>query len=249
MKLSTKLGALAAFALCTISVPALAEGELYRAKPPPESPQHFELELRFTPYSPRIDYQAGLRGTPYNDTFGASYRVLASFEFDWQALRIPHFGTIGPGLSVGYTSASGSATYTANGKPSAESTSLEVIPFYGVAVLRVDVFERDFGVPLVPYGKVGVGVALWRASNDSGTSSTNGIDGKGTTWGTHFALGLGLSMNWLDRRAAHSLDGAIGINDTLLFGEWTFMNLDGFGSNDKLLVGMSTFTGGLAFAF
>jgi len=214
-----------------------------------ESSQHFALELRFAPYTPNIDSAPGLTGTPYQSTFGTAARVLPALEFDWQALRIPHFGTLGPGLSAGYTSMSGAATFVSNGQPSAETTNLEVFPFYGVAVLRVDVFERELGVPLVPYAKGGVGVALWRAYNDSGTSSVGGVSGKGSTWGTHFALGLGLSLNWIDRRSTNALDQATGINDTMLFAEWMFMNLDGFGATDKLYVGASTWVAGLAFQF
>ncbi len=250
MNLSKRLVAAVAFAtVSTAAIPAFADGELYRAREADESPQHFQIELRFSPYYPNVDSAPGITGSPYEKSFGTSSRLLAAFEFDWQALRIPHFGTIGPALSVGYTSASGSTTYASNGAESPESTSLMVIPFYGVAVLRVDVFNREFKVPLIPYGKAGVGVGLWRASNDSGTSTSGGVDGKGATWGTHFALGIGLSLNWLDRRAARGLDGAIGINDTQLFFEWMWMNLNGFSATDKLYVGASTFSAGLSFAF
>lgn len=247
MKIVT-CAALAFAAALSVSLPARAEG-LYRERQPAESPQHFEFEIRFSPYTPQIDSGPGITGSPYEKSFGTSPRLLFQLEFDWQALRIPHFGTIGPALSFGYTSASGNAVVASTGAASAESTSLEVFPFYGVAVLRVDVFERDFKVPLVPYAKGGIGVALWRASNDSGTSTSGGVEGKGTTWGSHFALGLGLSLNWIDRRSSRGLDGAIGINDTLLFFEWMWMNLDGFGATDKLRVGASTFSAGLAFAF
>jgi hypothetical protein len=239
-----------AFATVTfVASSAFADGELYREREPAESPQHFQLEFRFSPYYPNIDSAPGITGAPYEKSFGTSPRLLAAFEFDWQAFRIPHFGTIGPALSAGYTSASGSATYASNGAESPESTSLEVFPMYAVAVLRVDVLNREFKVPLIPYAKGGVGVGFWRASNDSGTSSSGGVSGKGMTWGTQFALGIGLSLNWLDRRAARGLDGAIGINDTQLFFEWMWMNLNGFGATDKLYVGASTFAAGLSFAF
>jgi hypothetical protein len=243
------LARLAGLALVLLSSVAGAQ-ELTGSHPRTfESPQHFALELRFAPYTPNIDSAPGLTGTPYQSTFGTAARVLPAFEFDWQALRIPHFGTLGPGLSVGYTSMSANATFTSNGQASAETTGLEVFPFYGVAVLRVDVFEREFGVPLVPYGKAGVGVGLWRAYNDSGTSSVGGVTGKGSTWGTHFAFGLGLSLNWIDKRSTNALDASVGINDTMLFAEWMFMNLDGFGATDKLRVGTSTWVVGLALQF
>ncbi|HEX7600319.1 MAG TPA: hypothetical protein VF316_01895, partial [Polyangiaceae bacterium] len=62
-------------------------------------------------------------------------------------------------------------------------------------------------------------------------------------------FGLGLSLNWIDRRSTNALDGSTGINDTMLFVEGMFMNLDGFGSTDKLRVGTTTWVAGLAFQF
>ena len=240
---------LAGLAVVALS-PVAAADEMTDSHPRSyDSPQHFALELRFAPYTPQIDSAPGVTGKPYETTFGTAPRVLPAIEFDWQALRIPHFGTLGPGFAAGYTVMGADATFASNGQPSAEKTNLEVFPFYGVAVLRVDVFEREFGVPLVPYAKGGVGVALWRAYNDSGTSVVNGVSGKGSTWGSHFAFGLGLSLNWIDKRSTRSLDGAVGINDTMLFAEWMFMNLDGFGATNKLRVGTSTWVAGLAFQF
>ena len=67
------------------------------------SPQHFEAELRFAPFTPAIDGDPSLHGaTPYATVFGTSPRILVSAELDWQILRFPHFGTLGRG--------SGSAT-------------------------------------------------------------------------------------------------------------------------------------------
>lgn len=219
-----------------------------------ESPQHFALELRFAPYKPNIDSEPGVTGAPYQSTFGTTPRLLGAVEFDWQALRIPHFGSIGPGASIGYTSMSANANFTTcppapASCQSAENTSLEVFPMYAVAVLRVDVLMKDFGIPLIPYGKAGAGLAFWRASNDAGTSSYNGVAGKGHTWGTHFAVGLALSLNWLDPRASRSLDSAVGINNTAIFGEWMFAGLNGFGASDSLYVGTSTWVAGLALEF
>ncbi len=217
------------------------------------SPQRFALELRFGPYKPSIDSEPGVSGAPYQTVFGSSYRVLAAVEFDWQALRIPHFGSIGPGLSFGYTSMGAKANFStcpsSGSCQSAENTSLDVFPLYAVGVLRIDVLMKDFGIPLVPYGKAGAGLAFWRASNDAGTSSYGGVAGKGHTWGTQFAAGLALSINWLDPRAARSLDSAVGINNTSIFGELMWANLNGFGGAGSLYVGTTTFIGGLNLEF
>ena len=132
---------------------------------------------------------------------------------------------------------------------SAEQTNIEVFPFYLAAVLRVDVLLRDYRVPFVPYAKIGPAVTVWRVFTDSGTSSFNGKDGVGATWGEQFALGGMLNLDWIDRRATTSLDEATGINHTYLFGEWMLANLDNFGSSSGLRVGTMTICGGLAFEF
>lgn len=218
------------------------------------TPQRFALEFRAIAYKPNIDGAPGVTGTPYASTFGNSYQFMGAAEFDWQALRIPHVGTLGPGISAGYSTMSAPAQFTTcppapASCTSGENTSLEVFPLYAVAVLRIDVLMRDFGIPLVPYGKIGAGLSFWRAFNDSGTSSYNGTSGKGYSYGLHYAAGLALSLNWLDPRAAHALDNGTGINNTSLFAEWMVSSLDDFGGKKALYVGTSTFLGGLALEF
>jgi hypothetical protein len=133
------------------------------------SPQNFALEFRFSPYQPDVDSDPALNGaTPFKDVFGDKPRFFAGAEIDWQALRIPHFGTLGPGLSAGYTSMTDPAPYVVpqNGQTqSGENTTLQILPINLLAVVRADVFWRDVGIPLVPYVKLGLGYAFWRASN------------------------------------------------------------------------------------
>lgn len=216
---------------------------------PKESPQHFALELRFAPYWPAIDSQPGLTGKPYQETFGTMPRLLFSGEFDWQAIRIPHFGTIGPGLSFGYTQMSAPAPLADGSGVSAENTNIEVFPFYAVAVLRVDTLWHDYKIPFVPYAKLGVAMTIWRTFTDSGTSTFNGVSGSGWTWGEQFAVGGALALNWLDPRAAASMDQGGGINTTYAFAEWMFANLDNFGSSKAFRVGTNTICAGLAVEF
>jgi hypothetical protein len=218
-----------------------------------ESPQHFAAELRFASFSPDVDSDPALHGNaPYATAFGTKPRLLVSAEFDWQAYRIPHFGTIGPGLGVGYTTASRPAQFVEphNGETSGETTSLEIFPFYAVAVLRADVLWREIHVPLVPYAKLGIGYALWRATNTLGTSSYQGISGKGHSLGTEIALGLGQNLNVFDPYAAKNFDADMGVNNTYLFAEWTRSDLTGIGTQqDPLRVGGTSWTFGLAFEF
>jgi hypothetical protein len=245
--------ACATFALASIATTANAAESDFAKKH--ESKQWFAAELRFAPYWPDIDSQPGLSNQPYHTTFGNMARLLVAAEIDAQVLRIPHFGTLGPAFSFGYTQMSAPAQYADKSGVSAENTNLEVFPMYLVAVLRVDVLLRDFKIPIVPYVKAGLGFTLWRSFTDSGTSNfVDPITGKtssafGGTWGEQIALGGMLNLDWIDRRAAGNLDDYTGINHTYIFGEWMLANLDNFGSKNGLRVGTNTFCGGLAFEF
>jgi hypothetical protein len=220
-----------------------------------ESPQHFALELRFLPYSPDIDSDPALHGqTPYKSTFRSFGRLMVGLEFDWQALRIPHLGTLGPGVAVGYTKMNANATFTvehAGTTQSGETTSLEIIPTYAVAVLRADVFWREAHVPVVPYAKAGIGYGFWRASNTLGTSvDTKGVSGTGGSLGTQLAIGIALNLNPLDSYAARNFDEAMGVNNTYLFGELMRSDLSGLGvQQHPLRVGESSWVVGLALEF
>lgn len=217
-----------------------------------ESPQSWALEMRFGPYKPNIDDDFGATG-PYEQVFGDSTRWYLGFELDYQALRIPHVGTLGPGFSWGYTRSKANARRADNGMESAEETSLWIMPMYVAGVFRVDVFANEFGVPLVPYVKLGLGYALWKATDGSGTSdySTNGetVEGKGRSYGWHFAPGMMVQLDPFDRHAARQLDNSVGVNHSYAYVEWMRSQLDGFGAGDQLRVGTSTWVAGLAFEF
>jgi hypothetical protein len=243
-----------------------------------ESPQNFAVELRLGPYYPDIDSDPKLAaanatststttggtsclegGGPAAAAFGTSNRVMVGLEFDWQALRIPHLGTLGPGLAIGYTNLSGNALFLTKHVPpsggpgtctSGETTSLAIVPMYALAVLRADVLWRELRIPLVPYVKVGLGDALWRASNTLGTSTANGVVGEGHTYGAQFAVGLSLNLNIFDEYAAKNIDQQVGVNNTYLFAEYMWANFQGLGlQSDPLRVGDSTWVLGLTWEF
>ncbi len=218
---------------------------------PFESPQHFALEARFGAFSPAVDSDPVLSGAkPFTGTFGSSPQLMSGVELEWEALRIPHFGTVGPGLGIGYMKASDKAKIASTGALSGEDTALEIIPMYADASLRVDVLWRDLRLPLVPWVKVGLADALWRASNTLGTSTYNSMAGEGHTLGTHFALGLGFNLNAVDPDTAREFDESMGVNGTYLFAEWTYEDLTGLGSQSHpMRVGGTEWTFGLALEF
>ncbi len=218
---------------------------------PYRSSQNFALEIRFSPYLPNVDDEPGLNGRrPFAQSFGTNPRVFFGIEFDWQMFRIPYVGTIGPGLGAGMVGMSRpSVTKETPPRASGDEYGLDIYPFYLSAVLRADTFWREVGFPLVPYGKIGIGYALWRASTTGGTSSFGGISGKGHTNGTHFALGAAFPLDVFDRGASVNMDSAIGINNTYIYGEYYWLNLNGLGQERALYVGTNTWAAGLAFEF
>jgi hypothetical protein len=228
---------------------------------PFRSEQNFALEIRFSPYYPAIDDEPGIgtdpatgeKRRPFEQAFGSGPRLFVGFEFDWQTYRIPYVGTIGPGLGAGIVGMSRTAETKVSHVPSGDEYSLSIYPFYLAAVLRADVFWREAGIPLVPYGKLGIGYALWRASTPGGTSVAKDagreVSGKGSTWGTHLALGLAVPLDALDRGASVNMDNATGINGTYLYFEYYWLNLTGLGQERALYVGTTTWAAGMAFEF
>ncbi len=238
--------ALAAVALLT---PALSQGEeLGRARPTQldRSRKSVAIELRGGPYRPAIDDEPGLGRRPYGDAFGDRPRLFLGAEVDWQALRIPHVGTLGPGLGAGRVSMSGRVR-TRTGRPAGEEFTLEIHPIYVAAVLRADALWQERHIPLVPYAKLGLGMARWRVSDEAGTRVERGVSAKGTTFGTHFAVGLAFAVDALDEGASRNLHQAIGLVGTYVFAEHYWLNLNGLGQERALRPGTSSWAFGVAF--
>ena len=212
-----------------------------------ESPQNGAFEARFGRYIPQVD--KSVPGSPFKDTFGTSSRYMFGLEGDWQVLRIPHLGTLGPGLGWGYTRASAKARIAATGELSAEDTTLAIMPFYLVGVLRADVLAREFHVPFVPYAKLGMGYALWWASDGGTTAREGGVLGKGVSYGPQYALGGMFLLDFLDEQTARDADNSLGINNSYIFAEWFDSELDAFGSKSRLNVGANSWVLGLAIEF
>jgi hypothetical protein len=226
-----------------------------------ESPQHFAIEFRLSPFFyPDVDSDPALHGCkPFAGVFGTSPSLLFGGEFDWQAIRIPHLGTIGPGLGasvVSFSAAAPNAGASSGGcdgtsNPSGESTTLNIYPFYAVAVLRADALWKELGVPFVPYAKLGPALAFWQASNTLGTSRDHaGALGQGFTLGSQLAIGVAFNLNVLDEYTARNFDESMGVNNTYLFAEFTDSNLDGLWVQPNALrVGSATWTFGLTWEF
>ena len=218
------------------------------------TPQRFAFELRFGPYYPQVDDEFGGAATPYADVFTNDWRLHLGVEFDWQILRIPFVGTVGPGVSIGHVSATGEAflagTYGTDKESRAGETSLTMIPMNLSAVVRFDELFRRTHIPVVPYAKIGLGYGLWWAKvgdKDTKTLNADGspFAGEGVSYGVHWALGGAIALDFLGRREMSALDQETGVNHIYLFGEWFNQNL-GLGTN-QMRIGTSTWMTGMTF--
>jgi hypothetical protein len=241
----------------------------------------FAFEVRLGPYLPNVDGEFNGGKSPFTDVFGTDcdtpvsttskpsvkQRVYFGLEFDALPLRIPYVGMFGLGVGWGYTQFSNRALFSDKSKAakagslpncSQETTSLMIMPMHASLVLRVDELMRRTGIPIVPYGKAGVGFSFWRASTDAGTehcSSTSSnaaaaaactTDHSGMGWSPslHFALGGMLALNFIDPRASARLDETTGVHHAYLFGEWYSDTISL--SSKTLRVGASSWVAGLA---
>ena len=219
------------------------------------STQQFTFELRFGQYFPEVDNKPGLTKDsagqlPYQSVFGhdanggalGNDQFYFGLEIDYLPFRIPYIGAFGPGLGWGYTHTSALAKVSADRtKNSTTSTAFTIMPMHLSAVLRFDELMRRTGVPIVPYGKLGLGLGIWTTS-----PVPTDFSGTGATWGLHFAAGAMLALNFLDPRASARLDETTGVNHAYLFGEIMRANLNGLASTPTFYLGSTSWVAGLA---
>jgi hypothetical protein len=197
------------------------------------TPQNIAVEVRFGPYEP------SLPTTPqgnFGDLLGRGRRVMVGIEGDWQALRIPKLLSLGPGVGIAYTRLHNQVY----GKAGYEAT-LKFTPQWMWAVMRLDVLQQRWDIPLVFVGKLGGARASWWATNTVGSPSKT----SGSTQGLAWALGAMFDLGFLEPARARHLDQISGVNHMYLFWEWYRFKLDDFGNRPDLL-GDSTWTMGWA---
>ena len=216
-----------------------------QAEPVSKKEPVMEIELRFGPYRPRVD-EGVPAGRPYSQAFGDSTRYMVGGEIDWQALHIPHVGSLGVGGLLGYTKATANAKFSDGSGDSAEETAFSMWLLGALAVMRIDVLARETWIPLVPYIKAGPAAGFWTASNGSGTVTVDGVKGEGRTFGMIYAIGGMFLLDAIDRQAAKTFSAEQGIKHTYFFFEYTMAELRGLGQTTAMQIGDRTWTLGLA---
>ena len=220
------------------------------------SPRRFLVELRFGPYSPRIDSEFDGKATPFKDMFGDGQALMFGGELEWEVFQ--RFGTIAVGGAIGYyTNSAKTFIDTGNGTTpsstadrSAFDTTINLLPLSLLAIYRFDLPAVRWRIPLVPYAKIGLNYTFWWITKGNGDTSTfAGHKAAGGTFGWQFNLGGALLLDFIERHAAKALDTEIGINHTYLYFEFVYFAADGFGKSSALRVGDTTWVGGLALEF
>lgn len=212
------------------------------------STRYGAIELRIGPYRPEVDSEFGDGPGPFAELFGSGPSIAFAFEADWQAIQIPHFGSFGPGFSAGYVHYGAGALLEADpSQRSPQPTALWIIPTYGVAVLRVDVLARDFGIPIVPYAKAGFSMNIWEATDAGDGTDYAGVSSKGTEFGVVGMLGGMLLLDFFAPQAAVDMDNTTGVNHAYLFGEWMVSDVSTFGSG--MQTGTNTWQVGLTLEY
>lgn len=215
------------------------------------SNQYGAFELKFGPYTPNVDDQPGLNGTPYRDTFGDDDMMfLTLIELDYQFWRFLG-GSFGIGGAFGFMQAYAKASGIDSGAESSEYNVLNVIPFSLLAVFRFDLLADKAHIPLVPYIKGGPCWYLWWMETAGETG-----DSKGGTLGVQFITGLMFRLDPLDRMSARTFDNEMGVNHSYLFFELMWANVEGVSDDNLHLsptnlskLGPATFMIGLALEF
>ena len=212
------------------------------------SDQNAALELRLGPYRPRVDEEFANGATPFSDIYGTGQNAMIGLEVDWQAVRIPHFGTFGPGVGLQFTTFSANAPFTNRPGLSQQASSLWILPISALAVLRIDALHLDFDIPVVPYAKVGLTYALWEARDGGSTSlAQDGVEGAGASFGYQWHAGGMLVLDFFAPQTSVDMDNSTGVNHAYVFWEWMWSDVSSLGRG--MQVGTSTWVAGIAIEF
>jgi len=222
------------------------------------TPRDYAIEARFGLFTPNVDSAFGGKTSaqPNSFIFGNEKRPMFQMEFDWEIFQ--EFGTLAVAGAIGYYKENAwscdQAILLAKGtcsRSSVDNTSLRLIPVAALLVYRMDEAARQWKIPLVPYGKIGLNYTIWTVNDGNGNvpDYTGGGRGQGGTAGWQAAVGMSLLLDFLDPGAARGFDADSGVNHTYAFFELDHINGSGLGKKNVLHVGDDTWFTGLMFEF
>jgi len=234
-----------------------------------ESPVSGNINVSLGPYYPSIDEEfAGSDQQPFRESFGNDSRLLGRFSAEYYLLD--DIGNLGVGVTAGYTNFTGTSEIEGGGNGDGsngdgngdgessdsgvdldEETKFRVFPLGVIASYRWDWLVQNFGIPLAPKAEVGLDYYIWRIKDGAGNISQAGDDnGKaaGAIPGYHLAARIEFLLDAIDPETAAAFDMSWGINNSYLFAEYNFSQINGF-DGGRFQLGDSTWKIGLAFEF
>lgn len=230
----------------------LAAGSSFAPAALAESPRSMMLELHGGGYSPDVDSALTGSATPWADTFGSSSMTLLRLHLDYQFWQ--EVGSLAIGAGLGYGWIDGKARND-DGEVTDDEVGFNVAPLTLSLVYRFDWAAVHHGFPLVPYVKVGLTGAFWWATDAKDSiSNTRDADGQaregsGLTFGWHVAGGLMFLLDVFSASMAAGFDNEAGVNNSYLFVEYHYAQVDDFGSSKSLVLSDGALSFGLAFEF
>lgn len=223
------------------------------------------FELKLGPYMPQIDSEFSMDTGPFERFFGKDADLMGTIELD-RFFAWP-LGQLGVATSLGLSSRS-AKTFEVDSmgntvRSDSDETGFHLIPVSVGVVYRYTQLDDQWGIPLVPYGKAGLSYYVWWITAPDGSTAEaptsncptvpsgdcTGDLGRGASLGFQLSLGLSLRAERIDKNSASALRNELGIAHAGFFFEFTYANVDGFGSSKKLNVGDLTWSAGLNFEF
>jgi hypothetical protein len=217
-----------------------------------ESPRTFMLEIKFGPYKAAVDDEFSGGAKPFATVYGDTAVMLGMAELQYNVWQ--RFGTLAIGAASGYAMDKGKAIAGDGSKPG-DRTTFNVVPLQLHLAYQFDYLAQELDIPLVPFVKVGFDYWVWWFEDPSDeTSKYESPDGEtftgsGGTFGWHVGGGLRFLLDWIDPSSASSFDMEIGVNNSYIFVEFLYAQVDDFGSSNSIRIGDGLLFGGLAFDF
>ena len=237
--------AVAALTGVAVALASLAAGPAEAA-----SPLTGSMDFRATRYQPGIDNAFTATAKPYADVFADP---TWQFGVTYDSRLWDRFGTLSAGIGFNYWTQDGKSLVKASGESSGDTTSLQIMPLSVDLVYRFDPLAERWGIPFVPYAKIGLLYSVWWMRNglDEIASTTNSAGTKteaiGATGGWHGTVGLRFLLDVLEPQAQRSFDIEMGVNHSYLFGEYQVTKVDDFGSGKSFDLSDDLVVFGIAF--
>lgn len=124
--------------------------------------------------------------------------------------------------SFGFIQVEGSEQFLSGAGASADTAWLTVVPLQLDLLVGIDIAEEQ---PVVPYGGVGLAMALWREATNGGANCGDTGVYCGNRYGGTAFFGAAMLLDRIEPQRAHKLDARSGINDAYFTAEGRFSDI------------------------